>query len=138
MAATTYQQPDKWGTPIIRDFSGLKILRDTRSVRRFWEMPTTTQAVYLEVAKCFPGVRVWACGSRVRGDYVEVNDKEIVRQWRVNAGMKNKAESDFDFWINGAPHPVRELPANTEQVKCRVPDTEKVAIPIYVGLEKSA
>lgn len=131
-------EPDKWGTPITRDYSGVETLRNIRGVRSFDQFPPNTQAVYLAVARCFPDVQVWACGSRVRGDYVLPDDGDWIREQREKAGMKPKQESDFDFWIEGTPEPVEELPPNTEQAKCRVPENEKVMIPIYVGLVESA
>lgn len=127
------QPNNKWGEPIARDLSSVEQLRKVRGVKTFDDFPPATQRVYLEVAKCFPGVQVWACGSRVRGDYVETGDYFFVKEARKMAGMKRKEQSDFDFWTTGKP--VRELPENTEQVRCRVPENEKVAIPIFNDVE---
>lgn len=130
--------PDKWGTPIQRDFSGVEILREIRGVRLFDQMPLYAQKVYLQIAACYPNIQVWACGSRVRGEYVEPRDGAWIREARQRAGMKDKTESDFDFWLErGDIKPTGELPKGAEQAKCRVPDSEKIAIPIYVGLEQN-
>lgn len=123
--------PDKWGTPIRRDFSGVEILREIRGVRLFDQMPLYAQRVYLQVAKCFPGVQVWACGSRVRGDYVEPGDGDWIREARRNAGMKPKYESDFDFLVSPDAVQVGELPQNCERVRCRIPENERIPIPIF-------
>ena len=120
------------GGPVTRDLSGVEILRELRGVKAFEEMPLYVQRIYLDVARCFPGVQVWAVGSRVRGDYVEPGDGVEVRAARVAAGMKDKQESDFDFLIlDSTAQPVCELPENTERVRVRVPKNEMVAIPIF-------
>lgn len=137
--------PDHWGTPITRDFSGVKQIRKLRGVKTFDDFPESTKAVYLEIAKCFPGVQVWACGSRVRGDYVDKEPSRDDRErhdswvcsiiWREKAGMKLKEESDFDFLVAPNAVQVGELPENTERVRCRIPESELIEIPVYYGLE---
>lgn len=128
------QPPDKWGTPIKYDLSGVERLRKLRGVKTFADFPKSTKDVYLQVAKCFPGWQAWAVGSRVRGDYVDRFEGADIYAARYRAGMKSKIESDFDFLV--APDAVQagELPPNTERVKCRIPDSEKIEIPIY-GME---
>lgn len=124
--------PDKWGTPITRDLTGVEHLRKIRGVKVFEDFPETTQGVYGDIAKCFPGVQVWACGSRVRGDYVDVGDYFFVNEARKQAGMKYKKVSDFDFFVEPDAVPVMELPPNTGRVRCRIPESEMVAIPVHV------
>lgn len=120
------------GKPITRDLSGVEYLRELRGVKTFEEMPLYVQRIYLDVARCFSGVQVWAVGSRVRGDYVEPGDGDSIRAARKAAGMKDKQESDFDFLIlDNTAQPVCELPENTERVRVRVPENEMVAIPIW-------
>ncbi len=119
-------------TPVILDMSLVIELRKERGVKRFDEFPENTKAIYLNVAKCFPGVQVWACGSRVRGDYKSWKDNFFEWLARSAAGMKDKRYSDFDFWTTGTP--VCELPKNTDHVRGRVPENEKIPIPIYVEL----
>jgi len=127
--------PDKWGAPIKRDLSGIMELRAMRGVNAFDEMPTSTQRIYLEVAKCFPGVQVWAVGSRVRGDWTKATDGKWIKEARADAGMKPKTESDFDFLVSPDAVQTGELPPNTERVRCRIPINERIEIPIYYGLE---
>ena len=127
--------PDQWGTPITRDFSGVEKLRKLRGVKTFDDFPESTKAVYMEAARCFPGWQVWACGSRVRGDYREKNDYFFVNIAREMAGMKMKDESDFDFLVAPDAVQVGELPENTERVRCRIPESELIEIPVYYGLE---
>lgn len=128
-------EKNHWGQPITRDLSGVEELRKLRGVKTFADFPESTKAVYLEVAKCFPGVQVWACGSRVRGDYREKNDYFFVNIAREMAGMKMKDESDFDFLVAPDAVQVGELPENTERVRCRIPESELIEIPVYYGLE---
>ena len=143
--------PDKWGIPITRDLSGVEALRKTRGVKTFADFPESTKAVYLEVAKCFPGVQVWACGSRVRGDCIDTpviqeNGQHKRGAWleyanviraRKAAGMKDKVKSDFDFFVSPDAEQVGELPKGAERVRCRMPENERIEIPIYVELVKN-
>jgi len=138
------------GEPVARDTTGVEHLRQLRGVKTFEEMPESTKAVYLQVAKCFPGVQVWATGSRVKGDYVdylEFQGKDNSTKWqeyfralraRRLAGMSDKKLSDFDFLtLDSTAQPVCELPENTERVRVRVPENEMVAIPIWTKNETS-
>ena len=138
-------QPDKWGTPIKRDLSGVEHLRQLRGVKTFADFPQSTQDIYLQVARCFPGWQVWAVGSRVRGDYIDIpeiqeNGKHKRGDWleysnviraREAAGMKDKVNSDYDFLVSPEAVQTGELPPDTERVKCRIPETEKIEIPIF-------
>ena len=124
-------QPDKWGTPIKRDLSGVEHLRQLRGVKTFAGFPQSTQDIYLQVARCFPGWQVWAVGSRVRGDYVTAICGSDVHLAREQAGMKTRLWSDYDFLVSPEAVQTGELPPNTERVKCRIPETEKIKIPIF-------
>lgn len=136
MNKQAYQTPaDRWGTPIKRDLSGVEILREIRGVRLFDQMPTRTRWVYSDIARCFPGIQVWAVGSRVRGDYVMERDGDFIREARRKAGMKDKVESDFDFLVSPDAVQVGDLPPNTERVKCLVPKNERIEIPVFYGME---
>jgi len=129
----TKTAPDKWGTPIKRDLSGVEALRKLRGVKSFDQFPESTKAVYLAVAKCFPGWQVYAIGSRVRGDYVDRFEGSAIYAARYRAGMKSKIESDFDFLVSPDAVQVGELPENTERVRCRIPENERIEIPIFYG-----
>jgi hypothetical protein len=121
---------------VIKNDELLKI-RQLYRVSAFNEFPPETAAVYEKVARCFPGSQVYACGSRVRGDYVDFNEanrhEKIVIQARKAAGMKHREQSDFDFWVAPGAVQVGALPQNSERARLRIPESEKVAIPIYYG-----
>lgn len=110
-------------------------IRAIYGVREFDQFPGYTQAVYHGVARCFPGVQVYACGSRVRGDYVDANGvRDAERQVQIarsKAGMKHRQMSDYDFWVEPGAAEVCLLPDNTDRCRLRIPENEKVAIPIY-------
>lgn len=125
--------PNRWGTPIKYDLSGVERLRKLRGVKTFDDFTESTRDVYLAVAKCFPGWQVWAVGSRVRGDYVLETDGEWIRAARAKAGMKEKRESDFDFLVSPDAVQVGELPPGAERVRCRIPENERIEIPIFYG-----
>lgn len=113
-----------------RDLSGVELLRTIRGVRYFEEMPKATQEMYLKIAACFPENEVWACGSRVRGDYIEASENyEFVKKARRLAFMAEKETSDFDFWTAKDAKQVGELPEGADRCNVRVPDDEKILIP---------
>lgn len=110
-------------------------IREVYQVASFDKFPEGTKAVYLAVAKCFPGFQVFACGSRTRGDYVDIAANgevdNIVLNARKRAGMRFRKQSDYDFWVEPGAVQVGELPAGVDRARLRIPDNEKVAIPIW-------
>lgn len=119
---------------IVVDNSMLLKIRAKYGVSSFDQMPGYTQAVYNAVAKCFPGFQVYACGSRVRGDYADAGTTPTdvtVTYARKAAGLKHRPNSDYDFWVEPSAIQTRDLPPNTDRARLRIPEKEKVAIPIY-------
>ena len=129
--ATRMAQPEY--KKITVDNSMLLKIREKYGVTSFDQMPAYTQAVYYSVSKCFPGFQVYACGSRVRGDYFEVGHPEFltVHIARQKAMMKQTPQSDYDFWVEPAAIQIKDLPPNCDRARLRIPEKEKVAIPIY-------
>lgn len=126
-------QIDHWqamAKPITWDREPLEAIMQQRRVTRFLDMPSKTREIYMQVAACFPGQQVFACGSRVRGDYVDPEDPEEIMEARRLAGKRVKY-SDWDYWVAGVFPPVGVLPEHTEQVKARVPSGEKIALPMF-------
>ena len=115
------------------DNSMLLKIRAQFGVTSFDQMTAYTQAVYYSVAKCFPGFQVYACGSRVRGDYMDASNPtdRIVIDARKAAGFKYRENSDYDFWVEPAAIQIKDLPPNCDRARLRIPEKEKVAIPIY-------
>lgn len=126
-------QVDHWKEmcqPVTWDLGPLEAIMQQRRVTRFVDMPRKTREIYMQVAACFPGQQVFACGSRVRGDYVDPEDPEEIMEARRLAGKRVKY-SDWDYWVPGIFPPVGVLPEHTEQVKAVVPAGEKIAIPMF-------
>lgn len=113
------------------DNNVLILLRGEYRVTRFQDFPQETKWVYEAIARRFPGSQVYACGSRVRGDYVDsVKDAGMIDA-RLRAGMKARYLSDYDFWVEPGAQQVGDLPENTDRCRLRIPENEKVQIPIY-------
>ena len=114
-----------------RDFTLIDELRAGRGVDYFDDMPKMHKAAYLAIAAAFPNVQVYACGSRVRGDYVDLFSSDYVHEAREAAGMKRKQESDYDFIVESHYQPVHPLPGYADRVTVPLPRSEMVAIPIF-------
>jgi len=133
------QERKEMKTVVINNSLLLKI-RGMFGVQTFNQFPADTRNIYTEVSKCFPGSQVYACGSRVRGDYVDetslfgtrehVAESQVILA-RKEAGMKARANSDYDFWVEPGATQVGDLPSNTDRCRLRIPESEKVPIPIY-------
>lgn len=107
----------------------LDMVRAMYRVHSFIAMPYETQQMYLRIAACYPGYKVFACGSRVRGDYIDGSHESIVIDARVKAGMRARAKSDFDFWVEPDAEQVGELPPGADRCRLRIPENEKILIP---------
>lgn len=102
-----------------------------RRITRFADFPAETQARYAHIASLYPGTRLHACGSRVRGDYVTETSTMLVRKGRQAAGMKNKRVSDYDFTALTSIRPVEGLPAWADLVRQRTPANERIPLPMW-------
>lgn len=114
--------------PYFPDTSALDALRHERGVLCFKDFPRQTQAFYNLIASCFPGRQVFACGSRVRGDYFdETLDTRAARR----SGGKAEKPSDFDFWVGDNLPETHPLPPGADRARCRIPETEKIPLPMW-------
>ncbi len=113
------------------DKTPLERIAAKRRVQYFEQMPLRTKEVYIKIAACFPGVQIYACGSRVRGDYVEKDDGAAMREARRRAGKQDKVFSDFDFWAPAWAKAAYELPQSADRTRCIIPEKEKVMLPIW-------
>lgn len=102
-----------------------------REVSTFDEMPKYMRDKYGEIASHFPGHRVFACGSRVRGDYVEKWHTDEIRKQRKEAFKADKIESDFDFFVDGSPHPIGTLPVWADYMHGTIHENKFVEVATY-------
>ena len=120
---------------VVLDYRGIENVRRLYRVSNFDHFIKETKEVYIKIAKCFPGSRVYACGSRVRGDYIGTNrtllDNMAINEAREAAGMRNRiTPSDYDFWVDPGALQCGVLPPSADRCKLRIPEHEKVAIPM--------
>lgn len=118
------------------DTLDLEKIRTLRVVKNFAGFSKGQQESYTEIAKCFPGVQVYACGSQVRGDWFDfcLPNAETIIAARQKAGMRVDRYSDFDFWVAGGVEPSSQLPSSTDRFRGKFNEKEMVAIPIYNGV----
>lgn len=116
-------------------------IAQTRSYKTFYEMPKYMQERYLYIAGLFPGVQIYACGSRVNGEYIEEFSGASIKRLRVDLGKLDKTESDYDFCADiVAPDQLsyqvtmgkmrREIPFWADLLR-GAPEHEKIAIPMW-------
>lgn len=105
-------------------------LIEKRKVRRWEDFDERTKGVFRHIGSLFPTAPVYACGSRVRGDYVNIEDWKQIHEWRAIAGKTCKIESDYDFWTPLDAEQIRELPRYADRIRHGIPDDEKILIPM--------
>ena len=115
----------------IRTADSLSPKIKSRSVSEFHEMPAYTRHIYGCIADCFPGIQVYAVGSRVNGDYVDADSPAEIRRARREAGKAEKHESDFDFWIAERVSPVGYLPMLSDRLFYLPPGEKKILGPMW-------
>lgn len=104
---------------------------ERRRAKTFNDLPPYMREQYGVIASHFPGIQVWACGSRVAGDYVEPWDDDEIRVLRDANFKQPKRQSDFDFWIEGNPTPVGNLPTWADHVRGRISENERITIEMW-------
>lgn len=105
-------------------------LIEKRRVQSFDDFDARTKGIYRHIASLFPGVDVFACGSRVRGDYVNAGDDPKICEWRAAIGKAEKVESDFDFYAPLDAIPVSDIPPYADRLRHGIPAEEKILIPM--------
>lgn len=100
-----------------------------RKVSDWSQFPQGTKDVYLSIARCFPGIQVYACGSRVAGDYIDLQDGEERRELRLRLG-KGRPVSDFDFVVSFDAQPVAPLPVGADRLRPFVAPGGLIPVPI--------
>ena len=122
MCRSSYGPP----TPSPYDSTKLRELAKGRAVTDWSQFPIETRKRYEAIARCYPGVQLYATGSRVSGKYADKGD-DAAREARALAGRK-KLISDFDFIAPPGVKPALPLPAWADRVL--MPGGNRVAIPI--------
>lgn len=116
----------RWQQPENAEFADLI---ERRRVRTWDDFDVLTKAVYTGIARCFIGP-VFACGSRVRGDYIEPNDPPHVAAWRKEAGKAEKTVSDFDIFVPKDTVHALPIPEYVDIIRHGIPENEKILIPV--------
>ena len=110
-------------------------LADSRRVRSFDDFDPDTQRRYLHLSGRFPGIQLYACGSRVKGDWIDDETDSRIVEMRRELGKANK-RSDFDFTIPSMTadekyKAMRLLPAGYDLLIFGVPEDEMIPIPMW-------
>lgn len=121
----------KYSAPVMP--SDIEAFIESRRVRTFADFPERAQPIYREIASFFPGEQVYACGSRVRGDYIERLDPPQIRQWRKEVGKADKEVSDYDFYVRPDALQFGDLPGHADRLRHGIPEHEKIPVPIMEG-----
>ncbi len=132
------QQERKMLTVVVNQKKDIEAIQKKRMVTTWSEFTYHTKTVYQQIADAYPGIQVYACGSRVRGDYIDwiafFDDDGIsyteVKDARMKAGMAPKTLSDYDYWI---PPNVQTAVTSSDADRCRlrIPESEKIKLPMW-------
>ena len=77
----------------------------SRSFNSFGEMPAYMQEKYALLASLVPGLQLYACGSRVSGEYIEKNTGDEITAMRKALGKSPKMVSDYDVCTDFMRYP---------------------------------
>lgn len=94
-----------------------------RSCKAWADLPAYAKKRYRQIDDLFPECRVFACGSRVRGDYVNERDGLERRALRGRAGKKAREVSDYDFWVSPDCEPIGPLPPWADRLPVQLPNS---------------
>ena len=103
----------------------------SRAPASFEKMDVQTQQRYGMIYDCFPGIQIFACGSRVNGDYVDTWSEPHIREMRRALGKADKDESDFDFWVPSNISPVSILPTFADRLFYLPAGERKIPVPMW-------
>jgi hypothetical protein len=118
---------------VVNDTKDIEEIRAKYAVKDWSGFDKIDNVYWRHIADLYPGVQVYACGSRVRGDYIDPGSPEYwrVKDARLHAGMANKAISDYDYWIPQNTPTAKSHALNIDRVRVRIPDNEKIPIPMW-------
>lgn len=115
------------------DMSEIERIRKENKVIEWDGFGIYQKVAYSEIARCYPGSQVFACGSQVRGDYFDNFNMSRVIRARQKAGMQTLRFSDFDYWVHPNVLNASILPEYADRYRGKFNPNEMVAIPIYYG-----
>jgi hypothetical protein len=119
-------------------------MANTRRFETWGQMPPYMRVNYLRIADQYAGSQVFACGSRVNGEYLERWSSNDVRDMRSGLMKSEKEESDYDF--TGAEirksryftcegsethYTSKSLNINADYIHHQNPNDHKIAIPMW-------
>ena len=106
-------------------------IRAVRRVTKSGEFSPIQKEYYEALARLFQNTQVYACGSQVRGDWMDDETDQYILSAREKAGMRVDRYSDYDFWVEPAIAAKGTLYCHFDRYRGRFNLTEMVAIPIY-------
>lgn len=115
------------------DICDIEKIRLSRCVKTWDGFDIVQKVSYTSIAEAYPGVQVYACGSQVRGDYMEYPVFEFVKQAREKAGMRTDRISDYDYWVHPHAKQCGVLPNYADRFRGKFNPDKMVAIPIHYG-----
>lgn len=112
-----------------RNTEPIKKLMREREVKDWNDFPPETKEKYLEIAKCFPNLQVYAFGSRIKGYYADEGDNVAIEA-RAMAGMK-KTCSDYDFFLLENVKETTHIPPMSDRLMCGSIGERHILVPIF-------
>lgn len=120
-----------------------KKIAERRRVSHFGQMDTYNQVKFCHLANLFPGIQVWATGSRVNGTYIGSLGYDrfygpiLLNYMRRQFSKESEKVSDFDIWIDPKESGItfaemrERLPSWADLLPHSVPDRDKIPIPMW-------
>lgn len=118
------------------------LIAEKRRFKSFDEMPEYMQTKYMTISALFPGVTMFACGSRTNGQWIDPDEiggyhshSFSVRFMRMQLRKQPKTVSDYDFTFEHLPNGVtfedvkKKLPEWADYTP-NVPPGEKILLPM--------
>lgn len=135
------------------EMSYIKTITQRRRFTSFDMMPDYMILKYLTIAALFPGVQLCACGSRVKGEYIDDISTALhnpnfeiwspVIVWMRRMLRKTpKENSDYDFLFEKLPTGInfeqvrKKLPEWADVFVHDLPESEKIQIPMGWDFER--
>lgn len=109
---------------------------NARKFKAFKQMPEYMRKRFLQLAALYMGRDVYAVGSRVTGEWIEVDSPPEVARMREGLGKAPKLESDYDIWFQMSDGEDRDelikmLPPWGDLLPHGVPDNQRILIPMW-------